>query len=197
MMNGSFRKMTASVFALLLVVGVAACGGEQRSVQRPLQPDTATVRGADGGEVGVERVIGKPGAPVTISYTLATVPVVGVTSSVLFEFVAQGAADVMELTFSADQGLQLMTPLSSLRYEQVVAGQRQAVQVELVPQRNGTFNVNAFVTMRSGDRSSVRVYGVAVVVGGSPPQLRSGGVEKPGGRGETVISLPAVETIER
>lgn len=136
---------------------------------------------------------GKPSAPVTLNYEWLGTPALGQPITLRLSFSAQGEAADLRLRYAGEGAVSLRAggeEQVSLRAEP--APVRELV---VVPSREGLHHVNVFVEL--GDRA--RAFSIPLQVG----KVDMKTLLKPQGKlvqtpeGQTLISLPAEETVEQ
>ncbi len=108
---------------------------------------------------------GKPGAAIELKHQLATSPVVGQPLVIDFALVPQAASPAMSVMVVTSAGLSLRQSSAARVVRNVKAGSEHWDQIVVVPENNGSFNVNIIATLGEGSESLARTFSIPVVVG--------------------------------
>lgn len=133
----------------------------------------------------------KPGAAVALNYSVEGEPEPGTAVVVNLEVTAANAADVLQLSLSADDSLQLSLEETNVQFQDVKAGIVQTHQVMVTPVSAGRLFINAIVTVDRAGTQSARTFTVPIQVGPEVAEKADVGADE---NGERIISLPAEES---
>ncbi len=132
----------------------------------------------------------KPGAAVALDYAVQGEAELGSLVSVQIEVTSANSADMLQLSLSADESLQLNPAQATVQYEDVQPAVVQTHQLEVTPQRSGRLFINAIVTVDREGNQSARTFTVPIQVG---PEVADKDAT-PADGGEQIHSLPAEES---
>lgn len=210
----------------IVVLGLSACGGDpapeeatppaattpqaaaapeaaSAPVEAPIaEPEMAPQPNAEdlAKLVPMDRVAkgkpGKPGAAIELKHQLAASPVVGQPLIIDFALVPQAASPVMRVMVVTSAGLNLRQTSAARVVRNVEAGSEHWDQIVVVPEDNGSFNVNIIATLGEGSQSLARTFSIPVVVGSS--SMVSDKTRQPNtevdATGQTIQPMPGQES---
>jgi hypothetical protein len=186
------RNKTFSVALMIAATSLVACQGESESVQpvlsAPQVADGKSVPANDGASPG------KPMAPISMDYEIVGKPIVG--APVMINVNVRSGEGPVTVRYS-------ITDTSALRFQQ---GQeerwqiddsrsKQSQQIAVIPQREGRLYVNISAEVETPGGMMIRSMAIPIKVGTAPPAATINGELKEGPDGETVISMPAQESV--
>lgn len=142
-----------------------------------------------GSSVGTQAV-GKPGAPVDISYEVIGNPIVGVPVSI--NVVVTSSFGPLEVYYSInDQSALVFQDGQVERLEIVDPGAGSSQQLTVVPQREGRLYINVSAEVPAPMGTMIRSLAIPIKVGRAPVSLPVNGEVKQGPDGDVVVSMPA------
>lgn len=136
---------------------------------------------------------GKPGAPVSLTYSVPSAKKLGQAIEIDLSFVFDSAVDSATISFGPSEGLELVNA-RSLAVTDQQRGDSHAISLKVVPRESGLRFVSIFAVTKQGQKEMRRSFAVPVTAGGSaaPKKAMPDPLETP--EGEKVISMPAEET---
>lgn len=173
----------------ITVLALAGCGQPQpvESTERPVQPPVAVEAQVPkpAREVGSVAPAAKPGAPVSLEYSLRGSPQVGLPVDVDLTFLSGGSGETLEILCSVDEALTLREGAFSL------PSPGGSHTITVTPEVEGYHYIN--VIARMGDQA--RAFAVPVPVGNVDVRdtLKSQGEIVEDETGQRIIRLPAEE----
>ena len=172
-MTKKLPVLTALISALL---GLVACQG--------------AVTGDQAGVSGPSSE--KPGAPVALQFDIDRDATLGADVELRLTVTSASAADSMQISLSADDGLAISPGQATVRFSGIEPGVAEVHTIKVTPQRNGRLYVNVFVTLEQAGRQSVRTFAIPVQVGPEAAQKQAPELKEEDG--ERIMSLPADES---
>lgn len=141
------------VMAALVAAGCALAGAAQAAGPEPKS------------QAENPHFIGKPHAPVGATLTPLGALNVGVPTDVQVTIHPQGRAQAVIVSFSAGEGLSIVSPVGSQQFA-VTPGQPIRTVVQVVPQSGGSLRLTANVTLVDGAERQGRPISTALQVKG-------------------------------
>lgn len=144
----------------------------------------------NGREVRSDRAkMGKPSAPIDISYTVPGDVGVGTSAEVVVTFRLRSPADGLELVFEEGRGLRIDSEETTFIYGPREDGTSISEKVTVTPEVEGVVYLNVFVSGTFDGRAMTRTG--AVPVGSGERRLdRPVGVVRTGADGEKILEIP-------
>jgi hypothetical protein len=140
---------------------------------------------------------GKPGAPISIDYTIVGMPVVGQPVNVNLELSSSLRNRPVTLNYRINDTRNLTFPQGQAQRVALPAfgdTDRVSQQVIVVPQREGRLYLNVYAEVETAEGTLLKSIAIPIQVGRAPREQETNGEPRQGPDGETVISLPADET---
>ena len=140
---------------------------------------------------------GKPGAPISIDYTIVGMPVVGQPVNVNLELSSSLRNRSVTLNYRINDTRNLTFPQAQAQRVAIPAfgdTDRVTQQVIVVPQREGRLYLNVYAEVETAEGTLLKSIAIPIQVGRAPREQETNGEPRQGPGGETVISLPADET---
>lgn len=183
---------------LLAALALAACrqGSDETSGRNEAPDSTATAPGPAAS--APQASAGKPSAPITIDYAVIGTPVVGQPVSVNLEVSSSLPGQPVTLNYRINDARNLAFPQAQPQRVALPApadADRVMQQVTVVPQREGRLYLNVSAEVETADGTLMKSIAIPIQVGSAPRQLEANGELREDADGETVISMPAEETI--
>ncbi|MBT5220986.1 MAG: hypothetical protein HOI35_07560 [Woeseia sp.] len=136
------------------------------------------------------QAIGKPGAPVEISYEVIGNPIVGVPVSI--NVVVTSSAGPLQVHYSInDQSALIFQDGQVERLEIIDPSAGSLQQLTVVPQREGRLYINVSAEVKAPMGTMIRSMAIPIKVGRAPTSLPINGEVKQGPDAEVVVSMPA------
>ena len=165
-----------SIFAVLALLGLAACGddtGSNETVEIAVKVPEAGFKPGSSNPSTV-----KPGGPVTIAYRIIGNPIVGQPVAIELEFASTVGPQPMTVSYRVNDSTALQFPESQVQSVAMAPfddDERGSQQVTIIPLREGRLylNVSANIETESGWMSSVTA--VPIQVGGALREVQSNG----------------------
>jgi hypothetical protein len=169
-----------------LAVVTTACARQPASAQADTGPAS---------KLEIYRSPGKPGAPVALRYAVQGTPAVGKGLPVELTLIPNSRGSRLSVLITTDRGLNLQDPSQRFAYDTVVAGARFTHTVNVMPESEGLFYINVFVTLENEHGSLGRTFAVPIRVGeGKMPKAAPEGKTQTDPGGERVEVMPARES---
>jgi hypothetical protein len=164
------------VVAIALLAGLSACGG---SSNQPADATHSTAKKSEPGHHGpanpAERSLadmvtavsaGKGGPPVELKFELRDAPKAGQALEVDMAILTDAAAiNRVYAQFSGGDGIDLVEGSNLPAIEKPAQGQVIRHLVQVLPQKDGIYTLNAAVTLDLADGSVTRTFTIPVIVG--------------------------------
>lgn len=139
----------------------------------------------------------KPGAAVQFHHDYDGESDAGEGEAILLGFSEQYDAGVLTVTLEPEDGLQLLSGEATQSFS-LVGDERKEMQVTLGAENDGRYYLNIFADVEDGSgNASKRVFGLAFQVGAVAKETATEVEMKEGSRGESLIMLPAEESISQ
>ena len=184
------RKPIVYAAISLAMFGIVACGDDNNSATAN-QP--AASAGKTAPAAAASSAAGKPTAPIDISYEVIGNAFVGVP--VAINVIVTSAQGPINLEFSINDSSALMFQSGQVeRLEIADPSSGSLQQVSVIPQREGRVYLNVSAEIQAPDGLSIRSMAIPIKVGSAPEKTTVNGELLEGTDGETVISMPAVES---
>jgi len=197
----SFPDATVRAFAIVALATVlAACNkGEEQAATTPepaAQPDggqaaSAVVESPDDKRMANAVVTGKTAAPVDLKFDILAKPAVGQPFEIELALLPRLAADALEVEVTGIPGLTIVSG-GTLRFEQVLGGDRHVAKVLAQADAPGIFYANVTAKMITQVQTEVRTFSIPVVVGTVAAAQKTEPAKDASGK--AIESMPAVES---
>ncbi len=133
---------------------------------------------------------GKPGAAVSLDYSLAAQPRVGESLAIHLNFSVGHPGGAMEVLCTAGDGLSLES--AQFAFPDMRVGHSSTHTIQVTPHTEGLHHVNVIVQLQASAGATARTFAVPVKVG-EGRKARENGRLILDEAGEGIISLPARE----
>jgi hypothetical protein len=188
------KKLKTATLLTLFSLSMIGCQAETPppatdSVAAGIDVDRSTPMVSSAGT----QAIGKPGAPVEISYEVIGNPIVGVPVSI--NVVVTSSAGPLQVHYSInDQSALIFQDGQVERLEIIDPGAGSLQQITVVPQREGRLYINVSAEIQAPMGTMIRSMAIPIKVGRAPASLPVNGEVKHGSDGEVVVSMPATSS---
>ena len=135
--------------------------------------------------------VGKPSAPVTVSFGPSTPLALGVASVIETAVTPTANVDALEVSYSLSEGLSAVGALPLLQLGAQTSGTAVQQPVRFVPRAPGQHYLNVFVRTRQGDEYRSKTVSLPLALG--PIAAKPSPAMQVMPDGERVISMPASE----
>lgn len=164
--------------AALLLLGSSAC-------------TTSATSTASDAPAAAPAPVGKPSAPVTVSFAPSTPLVLGVASVIETVVTPTTNVDALEVSYSLSEGLSAIGAMPLLQLGAQTSGTAVQQPVRFVPRAQGQHYLNVFVRTRQGDEYRSKTMSLPLALG--PITAKPSAAVQVMPDGERVISMPASE----
>lgn len=170
-------KLLGNSLLVIMLLGLGGCQTPANEEQDKIEPGFSTV---------------KPGAPVAMEFKTDSEPTLGAAIAVTLGVTSASSADSLQISLTADDGLEISPDDAAVRFTGVEPGIVQTHTVNVTPQRNGRLFINVFVTLDQSGQQAVRTFAIPLQVGPEAAPQEAPDVQ--GEDAERIISLPAEES---
>ena len=182
LLNFNLHKLAVAIIPMVLI---SACKQEMASNTQP---------GVSKQSMHEHKYPGKPGAPVDMQFQMAKSPAVGEILEVAVQLVNKIPVGRMTVKYTLPAELESTDAEHLVIFDQLETGSSSAITINLVPQAEGVFYVNLFVSMESEGSVQSRSFAIPVNVGDVEPEKhlkKSPGKVSTDEKGRRIISMPA------
>ena len=178
-----------------LSLGLVACGSDN---SEPVAAESAAV---DQASTTVKPLAatdgaspGKPMAPISMDYEIVGNPIVGAPVMINVN-VGSGEGPVTVRYSITDTSALMFQQGQEERWQIDDSRSKQSQQIAVIPQREGRLYVNVSAEVETPNGMMIRSIAIPIKVGAAPPAATINGELKEGPDGETVISMPAQQSV--
>lgn len=137
---------------------------------------------------------GKPGAPIDVRFDVPTKPRVGEPLKIDVAVVPLSAVGRLEVVFQGNDGLSVASDGQLGPLDNPAVGKVLRHTVTVLPQSEGVFMLSAIAMTDGDDASMSRSFAMPIIVGNVPAVASKPQSSITDATGESVETLPAVET---
>ena len=195
------RKMKTLMMALA-VTAVAACG--KADVDEPAASAEPVDISTDAPDVtftpdkaSADNAVGKPRGPITVSYRIIGRPVVGRPVAIELRIASSLGSQPMRVEYRTNDTTAMRLAESEprvLTISQAAGDTDSALQVTVIPMRDGRLYLNVSVSVETENGSMSTVTAIPIQVGEAPRAIQENGTATTDENGEAIRSLPADES---
>lgn len=181
-----------------LAVAAAACSKSQDTIRTPTAPSPATAAAqsanAEPNNLVAAVSLGKPGAPLSMQFELATKPKVGEPLEIHVVVTPETAGITsLQLLFQSNTDLQVKSGGELSIMAEPPQGEPIKHTVVVTPLRDGIYYLSA-IAVAEGAGSQARTFSIPLVVGDSAALQVEKSAPPVDAKGQRVSSLPAAES---
>ncbi|MEN0039010.1 MAG: hypothetical protein AAGC78_18165 [Cellvibrio sp.] len=191
-MNTYVNNYVPIVGILLVLCGLSACRSEPTSPETELQPKTKNELSAEDAEKHHKRV--KPGAAVSLKDSSPLHASVPGAYEYHLSLISPVSAGEMTVVASAGDGIAILSPITQFEFA-LQDGGEYVIPLTINAAQEGRFYIQLHVTVKTGEQSVSRVIAVILQVGDTPVTKQKASVNSSDAQSDSVIVLPAQETI--
>jgi len=178
----------------MLLFSIAGCQVEAPNATEEIDENSLVVKKSSPVEYSpAEQVVGKPGAPVEISYEVIGKAIVGVPVSI--NVTVTSPSGPLQVHYSInDQSALVFQDGQVERLEIVDPSTGSLQQLTVIPLREGRLYVNVSAEVQAPMGSLIRSMAIPIKVGSAPKALPVNGELKQDADGDAVVSMPATQS---